>query len=380
MIRKILIYEVHHSNFNRYVLPFAAYLIEKKIADEVEMVYDSFVESDKIESSDTPKIRHRNAREAYREHRASGLKGVGFLTYSYRITDLFWTYKFKRLGARCFQQQHGMYAEFLERSFLGYFSVIPRKLVYLKSLLFFFFIGKWSIFVYMINKDFLKATWINDILEKRLQKHITPVLSDHVFVWGDYWKAWFVSNHFYPLTDCFTNIGNPDYHKFIKGKDRIKLEGRVCYIAQTFVEDGRMDQSNYLEMISEIASGLKDRLVIKMHPRSDRHLYQSVLSNGGDLTLEFPKTDIYLGHYSSLLALAVNEDTRVFLLEVNNEKIPEYFSNSADGVFTDVQSLLKAIDSSGKAPSNRNIDYYFKNIEEHPFSIISGEMTKQIGA
>ncbi len=380
MIRKIIIYEVHHSNFNRYVIPFANFLIDSNVAEEIEMVYDSFVEADKIEVDRSSKIGHRNVRDAYRELKATENKQVAFLTYSYRITDLFWTYKFKKLKAHCFQQQHGMYAEFLERSFLGYFSVIPRKVTYLKSMLFFFLTGRWAVFLYMLNKDFLKSSRVNHVLENKLQKYISPVLSDHVFVWGDYWKEWFVSNHFYPSTDRFTNIGNPDYHKFIKGKIRTRLSGKVCYIAQTFVEDGRMDQSAYLDLIGEIALGLKDRLIVKLHPRSNRELYKAVLSGGGELTLDFPLTDVYIGHYSSLLALAVNEDTRVYLLEVNNEEIPDYFSNSADAVFSQVSSMLGAIDSGMESRSQRNISYYFQNLEEHPSSIMARSIAKQINA
>ena len=129
-----------------------------------------------------------------------------------------------------------------------------------------------------------------------------------------------------------------------------------------------MERSTLMGMIEEIAEHLKDKLIIKMHPRSERSLYQAVIDNGGELTMGFPLTDYYIGHYSSLLALAINEDTQVFLLEVNNEEIPDYFSKSAHQVFKNMGELLKTIDKGEKLEADRDISYYFKNLEAHPFT------------
>ena len=375
MIDKILIYEVHFSNINRYVVPLAQYLIEKSIANEVVIVYDSFVKNEKIDLRSTENILHRNVKKEFADCRKRKNDNIVFLNYSYRIADLYWTSKFKGIGVYCCQVQHGMYAEFLERSFLGYFSTMGRKLTYLTYMLAFLLKFKVSVFVYLLNKDFMKSFKINNIIEKHKTK-IHPVLSDHVFVWGDYWKEWFIINHYYNGVEEFTTIGNPDYHTFIKGSKNEMQKDKVCYIAQTFVEDGRMDKSVYKKVIDELSNALKERLIIKLHPRSDKSIFENVIVKGGEITYDFPITGFYVGHYSSVLALAINVGTKVFLLEINNEEIPEYFRNSANKVFPDLKQLLKAIEIDDELMAKQQISYYFQNIEQHPFEIIADKILK----
>jgi hypothetical protein len=377
MIDKVFIYEVHYSNFNRYVVPWATYLIENKVAKEVIMIYDRFTKSNKIKSPDNPAISSQPARTALDTAR---LKNGGisfFFNYSYRIPDLYWTYHFKKAGVYTYQMQHGMYAEFLERSFFGYFSAFNRKATYLQYLLYFLFNGRWTIFQYLLNKDFIKSFVINEKLSRK-KKKIAPVRSDHLLVWGDYWKEWFKINHFYENEDHFTTVGNPDYHTFIKNKKNPPQPDNVCYIAQTMVEDGRMERAEYKKIIDDLADALKERLLVKLHPRSDKEIFQKVLENAGKITYDFPVTGVYIGHYSSLLALAANQDSRVYLLEINNEEIPEYFTHSADGVFSSVQILLEAISNKTTNPQAKDISFYFENMEAHPFQIIADDMLNRI--
>lgn len=370
MVDKVLIYEVHFSNINRYVVPLAKHLIDNSIAKEVVVLYDSFVESEKIDLGTIQHVSHNSVKKEFAKLRKSANNNTVFFNYSYRITDLYWTYKFKKLGVYCCQIQHGMYAEFLERSFFGYFSAMSRKLTYLRCLFSFLFRFDFSIFIYLFNKDFVKSFKINDYIEKR-KKKIVPVQSNHVFVWGDYWKEWFITNHYYLSKELFTTIGNPDYHTFIKHtKFKMQIE-KVCYIAQTFVEDGRMEKNDYKKVIDKLASALKDRLIIKLHPRSDKSIYEKVIKEGGEITFDFPISGFYVGHYSSVLALAINVDSKVFLLEINNEEIPDYFRNSANKVFSEQDDLINAILNDDDSIGSKQISYYFENIEQHPFEIIS---------
>ncbi|MGB5497748.1 MAG: polysialyltransferase family glycosyltransferase [Maribacter sp.] len=373
MIDKVLIYEVHFSNINRYVVPLAKHLIENSITNEVVIIYDSFVESDKIDLGTLQNVSHTIAKKEFAKHKNAVNSNTVFFNYSYRITDLYWTYKFKKRGVYCCQIQHGMYAEFLERSFFGYFSALNRKLTYLKYLFSFLLRLDFSIFLYLFNKDFLKSFRINDYIEKNKEK-IVPVLSDHVFVWGDYWKEWFIKNHYYFSKDSFTTIGNPDYHTFIKHTKYEMQRNKVCYIAQTFVEDGRMEMNDYKKVINKLANALKDRLIIKLHPRSDTSIFENVVKQGGEITYDFPITGFYVGHYSSVLALAINIDSKVFLLEINNEEIPDYFRNSANKVFSEQDDLVNAILENDDSVGSKQISYYFENIDRHPFEIITNRI------
>ncbi|PIB23379.1 polysialyltransferase family glycosyltransferase [Maribacter sp. 4G9] len=372
---KAFIYEVHYSNFNRYVIPLAEYLVENDIAKEVVLIYDAFTKSEKIQKSANKRIRIEAVKKIYDERKGKDNSNTIFFNYSYRITDLYWTYYFKKIGVHTNQLQHGMYAEFLERSFMGYFSAMNRKMTYLRYLFSFLLKGKVSIFLYLFNKDFTKSFKVNEYIERNKKHKIVPLLSNHVFVWGDYWKDWFMKNHYYTNLGDFTTIGNPDYHTFVKNKEQIKQPEKVCYIAQTFVEDGRMDRSAYKAIIDELSNVVKDRLIIKLHPRSDKEIFETVVRNQGILTYDFPITGYYVGHYSSLLALAINEDSKVYLLEVNEEEIPHYFRNTVDGVFTSMQNLSSAILANNNSDRTSDISYYFKNMEEHPFSLIGKELT-----
>lgn len=121
MVDKVLIYEVHFSNINRYVVPLAKHLINNSIAEEVVIIYDSFVEKDKIELGALQNVSHNTAKKEFAKHRNTENGKTLFFNYSYRITDLYWTYKFKKTGVFCCQIQHGMYAEFLDRSFSDIF-------------------------------------------------------------------------------------------------------------------------------------------------------------------------------------------------------------------------------------------------------------------
>ena len=374
---KAFIYEVHYSNFNRYVIPWAKYLVENDIAKEVILVYDTFTKSEKIQIPEDKRISLTPVKKVYRESKGKDNTNTFFFNYSYRITDLYWTYKFKKIGIYTYQLQHGMYAEFLERSFLGYFSAINRKMTYLRYLFSFLINGKFSIFLYLFNKDFTKSFKVNEYIEHKKKHTIAPLLSNHVFVWGDYWKEWFIKNHYYVAPDNFTTVGNPDYHTFIKGKNQTRQPEKICYIAQTFVEDGRMDKSAYTGLIDELSNAVKDRLIIKLHPRSDKTIFETVVRNNGILTYDFPITGFYVGHYSSLLALAINEDSKVLLLEVNGEEIPHYFRNTVDGVFTSMEDLSRTILENEKSKRTSDISYYFKNMEEHPFFIIGNELTER---
>lgn len=376
MMDSVAVFEVHFSNINRYVTPFVNSLIEKGVAKNYYVIYPGFVDADKIEKPSNSKIEFLNVNDYFKLESQNLRPQRLFFNYSYRLADLYWTYKFKKLGFFCFQQQHGMYADFLKRSFLGYFSTIKRKLYYFKYLAFFGMRLKGTIFLYLLNKDFIKSKRINSRIKAQKSK-LSPVQSDHVLIWGEFWKDWFIENQFYNPEDEFTVIGNPDYHKFIINNQLPFKEDEVCYIAQTFVEDGRMESNDYRQIIGSLAKALGGRLTVKLHPRSQKELYGAVIDNGGSLTYEFPVSGTYIGHYSSMLALALNMNAKVFLLEVNNEEIPHYFKETCDAVFFEIRSLIDTITNQNNISSKKEISYYFENKSEHPYELIARAISKK---
>lgn len=381
MIDKILLFDIYASNFNRLNIPLANYLVKNNIAKEVILIHNSYIKVSEINTEQFEEnVSLKNIKKQHKELK-NGMTGekVAFLNHSFRVSDLYWTMRFKKIGIPCYQMQHGMYAEFLKRNFLGYFSSMDKKITYLGYFLYFFITFKLGILLYILNKDFIKSFKINNLLKSRFKKFLEPILSNHLFVWGEYWKQWFIDNHYYDSLDQGTVIGNPDYHVFLKGKNNASFNGKICYIAQTFVEDGRMGRDSYKKTIEELSGRYKEKLIIKLHPRSDTSIFQSVVDNGGELRNDFPLTDLYIGHYSSLLVLAIQRGAKVFLIEINNEEIPDYYYESATGIAKNIDELFLMVENENSYKGNiDNISFYFENKEEHPYKLIAEKILQDV--
>ncbi|GMN10063.1 hypothetical protein MTsPCn9_15220 [Croceitalea sp. MTPC9] len=376
MIEKILLFEVNASNFNRLIMPLANYFVENGISKKAIMVHDKHVPIHQVDRSKlSPSVSIEKINDIYDYTKKNAqVESIVFFTNGYRIADIYWTRKFRKAGAKCYQVQHGMYAEFLKRDFFGYFSSIGKKLSYLRFLSSIVFKLEIGLALYLVNKDFIKSFYINNLIKRNFKKSISPALSHHVFVWGEYWKQWFIDNHFYNLIDNFTVVGNPDYHVFIKDKELEVVDEGTCYIAQTLVEDGRMAKEDFKGIIDRIADLFKEKMIIKLHPRSDKGLYERVVENGGKLTYGFPVPKIYLGHYSSLLALAIGQNVPVYILKINNEDIPDYYVSSATKIFDTVEELISFDFDNCTNGTNGDINYYFENKQEHPFKMIGEKL------
>ena len=373
MLDKVIMMDVNSPNYNRLITPLANFFVENKIAKEVAISYDPFINASELDDSKyvSGVYKVKSSIEFNRIIKLKDKSKTVLMTQGYQISNLYWTYRYKKIGLKSYQYQHGMYAEFLKRDLLGYFSSIKKKIIYLKYLIYFIFRFNKGITLYLINKDFIKSLNINDKIKNNYKSSLKPLLSNHLFVWGEYWKKWFVDNHFYESTKDATVVGNPDYHTFIKDKELVRDENKVCYIAQSYVEDGRMKREDYKKVIDKLSNSFKDKLVVKLHPRSDLSMYSLVKDNGGELTKGFPMPSSFIGHYSSLLALPINEGAKVFILEMNNEETPIYYKESATLVTNNINKLVEAVKQNKIVDSSKNIAYYFKNLQEHPYEIIS---------
>lgn len=81
MIDKVFIFEVHYSNFNRYVHPLADYLIENDVAKEVYLIFDGFTKSELIKAPNSPRVHKRLAKEPTGHiQRSVGMKPLFFST------------------------------------------------------------------------------------------------------------------------------------------------------------------------------------------------------------------------------------------------------------------------------------------------------------
>lgn len=101
----------------------------------------------------------------------------------------------------------------------------------------------------------------------------------------------------------------------------------VVYFAQTLVEDGRMRKDQFANVLSVINSLAMSgyNVVIKLHPRSDLRLYDS-LTGAIKLTRSMPKGNVFITHYSSICFPVFLKSGRLVFWNLRGHRLPEIFS------------------------------------------------------
>ena len=215
--------------------------------------------------------------------------------------------------------QHGMYNGHLKRTtslFLNKFFKAIKYLIY--SLKIGLIVRRNPITTSM---KFMQ-TFIRYESYKKNLSEIKEVYTDYIHVYGEYWIDYHKDFFGYGENSRFEIVGYPEMRQI-----KLSKSAQICYIAQTIVEDGRGtldDLKPVLIMLRDLASQYD--LVVKRHPRSINKLYSDF---GLAITDELPNADIYLGHYSSMLAVPISLKKKVGLISIKGHAIPEYFvSNS----------------------------------------------------
>lgn len=250
-----------------------------------------------------------------------------------RIPDSLCVSYAKSLGIPSVMIQHGMYNGYLKRS-----SDLYLKKLY-KTFKYFCYsmqVGKCcnkSLFQTAIK--FVKVFSFGASYSAEFSDY-ESIYVDCVQVYGDYWTNYHVQHFgFKPDRTKFIVVGYPELSQKL-GDSKVDC----CYIAQSLYEDGRISK----EGLSKTLDILKDAsengsLLVKRHPRSDNRLYEKF--NLG-LTDELPDAKVYIGHYSSLLALPIAMGKKVALIELEGHSIPSYFKDSMHsiGSGSDLKCLL----------------------------------------
>ena len=137
-------------------------------------------------------------------------------------------------------------------------------------------------------------------------------------------------------------IGVPDLSKIPEIRKK-QIDNSCCYLAQTFVEDGRMNRSDFQRIIAhyvKLASSIK--LIVKLHPRSQASLYSDLeeMENVKIVRNIFPLTSIYISHYSSSMVVARYLSNNVILHNLSNDPAPNLFREFATFVTDDINELI----------------------------------------
>ncbi|MCK9330968.1 MAG: hypothetical protein M0Q94_13925 [Candidatus Cloacimonetes bacterium] len=246
--------------------------------------------------------------------------------------------------------QHGLWSDRLERIpliplLLGKFSKFVNYLKHVKE-------------ICRINGIPIYST-LTDLYHFLLKEDITIPESKHlnnnmirankVFAFDHSWNDYYVGKYGYSQ-EMLIYIGNPDL-LLLKGKEIDKKEEAVCYLCQSLVEDGRLSKevfSSFLEILKIHVADQK-KLYIKLHPRSKMDFYD-ILKNKKNIvfTNDLPICNLYIAHYTGLLATAKQISDNILIWLLPNHHTPEYFQNFGS-VVTDRADVLKDF-ISGKIP------------------------------
>ena len=106
-----------------------------------------------------------------------------------------------------------------------------------------------------------------------------------------------------------------------------KKEYQFCFICQTYVEDGRLSRKDYLKFLDKLFSKIdpakKDKIAIKLHPRSDISLYHKYKDFKFYKYGSIPKSKIYFSGWSTLV-FACSLHGNVYLVSPNISEIPNF--------------------------------------------------------
>ena len=262
------------------------------------------------------------------------------------------------LGIKTFKFQHGLYIPHMKRNIALFIEKIRKTIRYMQYAL-----------VVAEATRLPKIKALKDYIDvfikgKNITKTSLPldkINAKKVFVYGEYWKQYHKEHYGYSIDQQIV-VGYPDLMILEEIKKKPQ-EDAICYICQTLVEDGRLSREQMLQFIDILSDAIEDKkLYIKLHPRSDMSLYKKLQNKSNIIFLknDFPYCKKYIGHYSSMLAIAMYLTDEVFLwkFEDHNE-YPFYFrenallSNSKDDVrkFINRSKLIKQ--------KKNKIEYFF---------------------
>ncbi len=167
------------------------------------------------------------------------------------------------------------------------------------------------------------------------------LIGDYVLTMGEHWSDYYVNTMGYK-PEKIRIMGDHDLDGFSLGETK---ENAVCYIATILVEDGSRSREEFQKFVDALGNVVNKntKLYIKLHPRSDVSLYDSLKTHNVTIVREgaLPSTNIYIGHRSTLLARALYETDNLIIWKFPNEK-EDFFEQFAKEVVSTEKELEEA--------------------------------------
>jgi hypothetical protein len=288
-----------------------------------------------------------------------------FLSFSFRIPDVYWTLFFNNLLIPTYQVQHGLYVNNYKRSMAFLLLEIKRVFSYLHYLTRISKLveNKRQTLGSLIKKD-VKIPIANSEIDEKIR-------SKNLIVWGEYWMTWFKNEHGYTDSTLFHICGSFDFALLNSPDNLIENDkSSITYICQTLVEDGRLNVKYFEVFISNLADLIersKQTVYIKYHPRSDKNLYARLRGYKNVVfTTKYPFSKVYIGHYSSLLTVGSHMKKDIIFVEFPSHPTPPAFQHMTKNIIQYTDSI-KVVDL---VKNNFDPNYYYEYMED-PFGEIA---------
>lgn len=313
------------------------------------------------------------------------------IVFAHRLPDLALIMAAKSLDITTVYYQHGLYIPFMRREPRLFLSNLGKSFRYALCSL---SIGKEA------DIGCLAGFWSYfDIFVRGKNIHETNLpcsllIANHCFVYGDHWVDYHIEEYGYEASHI-SIVGTPDLAGIdldeespVRCSSEVNEEYEFCYVAQTLVEDGRIERAlmeSFLVSLGQAVKSCGGTLAVKLHPRSDLNMYE-LLDCEAQLTRDFPKSKVYIGHYSTMLVRGVEYTDNYLLIDFDGHEIPEYLRLLATEIVqsSDENAMNSAlcnlnrrpVDESSLYAKRQNLKKYFHSNSEDPFDRVAAYIFK----
>jgi len=301
------------------------------------------------------------------------------VVFAHRLPDMTVLHAANKLGMKTIYYQHGIYIPFMKRQPSLFLHNLKKTLRYACHAISLSYSSlKPSIYGFF---EFVKIFLFGKKLTNCNVNSFNNLASE-CLVYGKHWINYHKEEYGY-CEKSVSIVGTPDLANInlnkIKFPAQDNKEKLICYVAQTLVEDGRLERDLmqvFLSNLSNAINFLGGQLIIKLHPRSDLTLYDQMQCNF-NYSHEFPKANIYIGHYSTILIRGVAYSEKFILIDFPDHIIPDYIEMLATAIlnYNEPDKLNETVVRIFKSKKdqdawNRKINklkFYFDSNDKDPY-------------
>lgn len=255
------------------------------------------------------------------------------LTFAHRFFDYLFTITAHEKGLYVYNFQHGLYMDSTVISDLSANSLVSvyknkkEKLdIYLKCSL---NLCKHRFkAICKFTSLFLKKKSLYVVMNEMFDSQCNADIS---YIYGGYWKTYYTQRYLETASEYLV-VGYPELEGNVEVISpelfRERKKPVLCYLAQTSVEDGVLDEvvmTTFIERLKKLV--VNYNLLIKFHPRSNRAMYASLLAKEGVAVWDkntFPKADLYIGHESTIMARALSITSKTLVCRLLANRISPF--------------------------------------------------------